>query len=129
MDHALPMRVSEGVGHFDRVAHDVTNGQRPADQTLRQGLAVERLHHEERKAIVLADVVQGTNVRMAQARERSRLAFEALAAGRAVGHVPRQDLDRHHSAEPRIDRAVDLAHAAAAEQRVNLIGAEASAFR
>ena len=95
MDHALPMRVIEGVGHLNRMAHNLIDGQRPTDQTRRQGLAVERLHHKEREAILLADVVERTNVRMAQARKRARLAFESLAACWVLGNLSRQDLDRH----------------------------------
>ena len=95
MDHALSVRAIESVGDFNRMAKNLIDGQRPADQTRRQGLAVERLHHKERKAILLADVVERTNVRMAQARKRERLAFESLAAGWALGNLWRQDFDRH----------------------------------
>ena len=57
MDHALTMRVIESIGDFDRMAHDLIDGQRPPDHARCQGLAIERLHHKEREPILLADIV------------------------------------------------------------------------
>ena len=55
----------------------------------------------------------------------------ALEAGQAVGIGARrlggQHLERDVAAEPRVARAVDLAHAARAERGDDLVGAEPSA--
>ena len=50
----------------------------------------------------------------------------ARSARAAVNRRPdrRQDLHGHRAIEPRIARAIDLAHAARAEGRLNLVGAE-----
>src|SRR6266852_2667479 len=59
--------------------------QRTLRQPVRQRLAVEQLHDEERRAVVLADVVQRTDVRVGQLRDRARFAIEALAELRVRG--------------------------------------------
>ena len=130
MDHALSMRVIEGVGHLNRMAHNLIDGQRPTDQTRRQRLAVERLHHKEREAILLADVVERTNVRMAQARKRARLAFESLAACWALGNLSRQDLDRHRRGRA-VYRWRDTPHPSHRVQAVpdDLVRSESKLFR
>ena len=63
-------------------------------------------------------------------------AATALASGwkrasesRVVGEVLRQHLDRDVALEARVARAVDLAHAAGAERRQDLVRAEAVAGR
>ena len=75
----------------------------------------------------LADVVERADVRMVERRDR--LAPRARTAARSSGsaRVRRQDLDRDGAVEPRVARLVDLAHAAGAERRDDLVGAEARA--
>jgi hypothetical protein len=87
-------------------------------------LSLEKLHHEERMALVLADVVQGTDVRMLEPGHRAGFALEALAPHRVGGQRRRQHLDRHRPVEPGVARLEDLAHAAFADQRQDLVRAE-----
>ena len=48
--------------------------------------------------------------------------------GRRIGREPRrQNLDRDVAAEPRVARAIDLAHPARAERGENLVGPESRA--
>ena len=67
------------------------------------------------------------DVRMIQRRERLRFALEA---GQAIG-ISRervgQDLDRDVAIQLRVARAIHLAHAAGADRRGDLVGAEAGA--
>ena len=66
---------------------------------------------------------------MAEAGEQFRLALEA---GQTVGVVREglgQRLDRDVAAESRVARAIDLTHAAGAERREDLVGAEAGTGR
>ena len=60
-------------------------------------------------------------------RDRARFAIEALAELRIGRERVRQDLDRDRAIEPRVARPVDLAHAAGAEGRDDLVRAEARA--
>ena len=55
----------------------------------------------------------------------ARLLLEAAQAIGVGGERGGQDLDRHVAPEPRIARAIDLAHAAGAERRDDLVRAEA----
>ena len=50
-----------------------------------QRLALEKLHDEKRRAVVLADVVERADVRMLELRERARFALEARAELRVGG--------------------------------------------
>jgi len=65
-------------------------------------------------------------VRMVQRRCRLGLLLEA-AAGICVGQIPRENLDGDRAIELGIESAVNLAHAACAQQRNNLIGSECAA--
>src|SRR5258706_16428966 len=64
---------------------------------------------------------------MVERRNRARLAFELCAQIRIARKLARQDLDRDGAIEPRVPRAVDLAHAARAERREDVVRAEARA--
>ena len=64
---------------------------------------------------------------MIQRRGSPRFLLEALQAFRIGGERGRQHFDGHVAAEPRVARAVDLAHPAGANEREDIVGAEASA--
>ncbi len=73
---------------------------------------------------MLADVVDGQNIGMVQRGGGARFLLEASEALGIGGHRGRKDLDRYVAPEPRIARAIDLAHPARAKWRQNFIGAE-----
>jgi len=75
----------------------------------------------------VTQVVQRTNVRMRERGDRARLALEAGAQVGIARDFRRKDLDRDGAIEPRVPRAIDLAHAAAAQRGEDLVGAESSA--
>ena len=63
---------------------------------------------------------------MVQRGGRARFLLEARdTLGR--GHVGRQDLDRDRTMQPRVLGAVDFAHAAGAEERLEHVGTQAGA--
>ena len=64
---------------------------------------------------------------MVQRGERLRFALEARQPLGIGGEAVRQDLDRDVAIELRVARAIDLAHAAGANDRDDLVGAEAGA--
>ena len=87
-------------------------------------LAVDVLHREEQQAVGLADVVDAADV--ADARPGARVAHfvvELREARRVVSQVVGQELQRDRLTEPEIVGAVDLAHAAAAEQPDDAVAA------
>ena len=53
-----------------------------AGQPIRQRLAVEALHDEKVDAVLVADVVEGADVRMIQRGDRLRFALEPRPANR-----------------------------------------------
>jgi hypothetical protein len=61
---------------------------------------------------------------MVQGADGTRLALESSHLSRRDRLLAANDLDRHIAAEPRIVRAVDLAHAAGADEIANLIAAQ-----
>ena len=69
----------------------------------------------------MADVIQHADVRMIQAGNRFGFALEALLSNRIIRKLRRQDLDRHRAFQPRIPRAIHLAHAARAQRGDDLI--------
>ena len=64
---------------------------------------------------------------MIQRRERSRFALEARAGVRRRGGIVRQDFQRDVALQFGVAGAIDLAHAAGAERRTDLIWTETSA--
>ena len=86
----------------------------------RERFAVDELHDEKVDALVVADVVNGADVRVVERRDRARLPFEPGSALRILG-PHRGRILRDVPAEPRVVRAEHLAHAARTDVRVNPI--------
>src|SRR5205823_6600951 len=97
---------------------------RPLDQSGGQSLAVEKLHDQEVRSILLADVEQRADVRMRQRRDGPSLALETFAERSTGCHMGRQNFDGHGAIEPRIARAKDLSHAAGANGGDHFIRSE-----
>ena len=98
--------------------------QRARCQRVAQRLAVEQLRHDVRRAVVHADVVHREDVRMVQRRGGSRFLLEALQPVGIGARRSRENLDRDVAPEARVARAIDLAHPARAEQRIDFVGTE-----
>ena len=112
-DGAVVQRLQRGQ-HRDRDADGLRRRNRPLLEPVGERLAVEQLHRQERIAFVLANLVELADVRVADGRRRPRLAHEPIAHVR-IGR--RQDgLERDGAVQHLVDRFVDHAHAAAAEQ-------------
>lgn len=77
----------------------------------------------------LLDAVDRRDVWMIERRKQLRLAFESGEAFWVPRHLGGKDLDRHITVEPRVARAVHLAHPARADGRGDFTGAEASSGR
>src|ERR1700684_1953749 len=72
----------------------------------------------------MPDIVQGADSRMIQRRNRASLAVEAFFQLGLRGEMLRQDFDRYFAPQPRVTRAIYLAHAARAKKRLGFIWAE-----
>jgi hypothetical protein len=98
--------------------------QRPAQQTRGQRLALQQLQHEVVRLALAADVEERADVRVAQRRDRLRLALEPRAPLLVLGELARQHLDRHAPIEPRVFGAPHLAHAAGTDRSDELVGSK-----
>ena len=85
------------------------------------------LHHEEGEVVLLPDIVKRADVGMTHPRDGPRFTLEALQPPR-IGRGRRgEDLDRDEPIEPRVARAIDLAHRAGSQRRQDLVGSESCA--
>ena len=89
-----------------------------------QRAALDVLHRDVRRAVVLEVVVHGDDVRMAQRAGHARLAQEALRE-RGVGGVERRQLlERDEAVEVGLAGEVDHRHAAAPDLAEDLVAAD-----
>ncbi len=116
------VRERQGVGDLGRETRGIGRREPTVGvDHLAQGLAGHVLHHDVGRAVLLAPVVDGDDVRMVEARGRLRLAAEALDAV-GVGRVRRcQDLDRDASIEQSVVREEHVGHAAVADRFAQLV--------
>jgi hypothetical protein len=84
---ARAVRAVERVGDLRPQAKRLGRGHAPAREALLERLALDQLEHEEVDVAFAADVVERADVRVVEARDRPRFAFEAgahLGLGRQV---------------------------------------------
>src|SRR5437879_3668620 len=130
MDDAGTMRPVERVADLDRDLQRIGDGNRTrAREPIGERFPFEIFEEEEVDAILMAHVEPGAVVGMLQRRDSTRFTVEALAQLRIGGELRWQDLDRDRPIEPRVARAVDLAHAAGSERRDDLVWPETNAGR
>ena len=89
---------------------------------------MEILHHEEVDAIVMAEIVEPTNVWMREPRDRTRLVRKPGATAGVGYPVSRQDLERDVTVEPRIAGSIDFTHSASAGEPFDLEHADARSW-
>ncbi len=127
MNDPGPMRFVERVGDLHTVSQRLVDAERTSSQTIRKRLALEILHDEERDVLLSADVVKRADVRVIKLGNRSRFLLETLAKLHILRGMRGQDLDCDDAVKPRVARFVDLAHAARADGRPDLVRAQARA--
>ena len=117
VQHALVVRRAEARAHLARDL-DRLVGRKPPDAPQQRGqvLAVDVLHREEVPSLDLADVVDAADVGVRDAAGVADLGVEAVDPGRLRGELRRQELQRDRLPELQVVGAVDLAHAAAADE-------------
>src|SRR5688572_28294617 len=111
MNDPLTMGMIERVGHLDGVIQHLTQWKRSSRQPLRDRLAIEIFHDKVRKAVLVSHIVDDTNVRVVEGRNRLRLPLETLPTTRMIGQFWRQDLEGDESIETGVPRVIHLAHA------------------
>ncbi len=95
-----------------------------AEQHAVQRFAVHVLHdHEHPDLLVLAEVDDGGDARVAHGRGEARLAIEQLARLVGLRDLVRDDLQRERAGQVRVGDLVDLAHAALPDALDDLVAA------
>ena len=111
MHDARGVRLGQTLGGLMGDIGQLPHGQTACDEEVAQGHALHPFHRDERHAGLLADVVDGQDVRMIQRGGGLRFLLEPAETIGIAGHVARKDLDGNRAIEPRVARAVHLAHA------------------
>ena len=112
---------------LDRDVEDFAQRQRPARQPLAKRFALDELRDQEPRAVVIADLVNGQDVRMIERRRGARFVQETAQPLGVAAELRPQHFERDRPAQRRIGGLVDLAHPAAAQQALNLIAADGAA--
>ena len=89
-----------------------------------QRAALDVLHRDVRRPLVLEEVVDGDDVGVAQRAGDARLAHEALGEGRVCGVKRRQLLQRDDAVEVGLTREIDDGHPAAADLTDDVVSPE-----
>jgi hypothetical protein len=119
------MRLVERVRDLHPVAQRLVERERAPREAIGKRLAFEVLHHEERRALLLADVVERADMRVIEVRDRARFVLEAFTELQVSRDVRGQYLDRDGALQASVARFVDFAHAAGPERGLDLVRAEA----
>ena len=129
VQHALRVRRGQRPRDIEGDGDDLGDSH-PARADLHggaQGAAGDVLLYHVELAVELLEREDGRDARVGERPGRHRLAAQPRAQVVVVGERRRQRLDGHWPLEPRVLTEVDDAHAAAAEQAGDFIGAEATA--
>ena len=89
--------------------------QRTARNPMFQRQPIQKLHGDERFAVLVVNFVDGADVRMVQCGSRLGFALEAAESLRVFGYVVGQELESDKATELHILSLVDHAHPAATE--------------
>ena len=114
VDDPLRMRGGETVGKLARELERLGRHHRPAREHRAQRRALEQLADDIRLAILLANVVNGDDVRMVQRTGRARLLLEPAQRVLIVCASP-EEFDRHLTVEFQVPRDDYPAHPAATQ--------------
>jgi hypothetical protein len=115
MDDIAAVRGVERIDNLHGEVEQFLVRQRLAANPVLQRLALEQFHHDERLAVVLADLVNHADVGMIQRRRGARFAREALERRLVLRHFRGQELQGDGSAERHVLGFVHHAHTPAAE--------------
>ncbi len=115
VDDSLFVRGIECVRYFHAQLQQQIHGQRLSGNAVLERLAFEMLHDDEVSPVLLANLVNGADVRMIQRGSSPGLALKSLEGVRIACEFFGQKLQGHVAAEARILSLVDHTHASAAE--------------
>ena len=124
VDDALLVRGAEAARDLQGVVDGLARRDRAGGELLAQRRSLEQLRDDVRRALVGADVVDRHDVRMVEASCRARFLLEPAQPVGVRGVGGGQHLDRDLAIQPRVVRAVDLAHAPRPDGRDDVVRAK-----
>ena len=127
VDDSAVVRCREPAGDLQRLIDGPPWCDRAGRQALAQRVALEQLRDGIDDVVRRAEFVDREDVRVRERGDCLGFALEARQRLRIPREQVGQQLDRHVAIEPRVARAIDLAHASRAEGRLDDIWADASA--
>ena len=107
MNDALTVRRVQCIGDLNGQVQNRFDVNGLACNQVLEGLPFQTLHGHERRALVLAEVINGADIRMVQCRGSLRFALEALQSLRVLGELFRQEFQRN---EPVKSGVLSLEH-------------------
>ena len=130
VEDALLVRRREAAGDLDRVVDRLARLDRAGVHLGAQRSPDEELGHQVARLVLLAEVVDGDEVRMVQPAGGAGLELESLQLlGPALDHAGVEHLDGDVAAHAGVARAPHDAGCAAAQQRAHLVGSESLRHR
>jgi hypothetical protein len=115
MDDAFGVRGIQSVRDIDGEGKEIFGVERMAGDAVLERLAVEKFHGDEGLAVLLANVVNGADVRMIERGGGLGFALETGEGLRVARDVLREKFQRDETAEARVLGFVDDTHAATTE--------------
>ena len=122
MHETAGMRRRQSTCELDTDVHDVAHRQRALLQAVPQRLTLDELGDEVRTVIDLAEIVDDDDMRVVQTGRGSGFLMKPSQPIAVNGEIRRQELERHRPIELGVVGKIDLAHAARAQPRHQLIG-------
>ncbi len=118
------MRGGERVTDLNGEIESLLQRDRAFTQAVGKSFAFEVLHDQVGSAVVLADVVEVTDVRMVEGGDGAGFAFEAGGEFGVGREVCGKNLDGDDAIEASVAGAVNLSHSASAEGGLNFVWTE-----
>ena len=128
MDNALLVGRLQRLGDLLRDRQRLVDGNGSPHDAIGQGWPLDQLHDEGGRAGTLLQPVDDGNVWMIQRGEHFRFPLEAGQSLGILGDGFWQHLDGHLPLQVRVCGAIDLAHAARADLRGDVIRTESGAW-
>jgi hypothetical protein len=121
MDQARAVGFLERLGHLREQPQAARGVQLPVEDQPLQGRALDQAHGQEQPVVGLPRLVDGDDVLVVQPGLQLALPLEALTEARILAQLFREQLERDHSVERELGRAIDRAHRALTECPVDAV--------
>ena len=115
VNDALGVSGIESPGDVNCQFEQLFRGKRPAQNALAQRHPFQQFHHDEILTLLLADLVDGANVRVVERRSGASLALETFQGRGIRAEFGRKKLQRYVPAEGFVLGLVDNAHSTTAQ--------------